>query len=109
VVNCMLSDLSVEAQVLADTMSSISEEAWCAGWMHDLEFDLWAAIQGEKKGYRRAILDDSDIAKLKWLSNACGGWIVFHETSGRAFVPLSEWTRIFAEHEAERGSASQGI
>jgi hypothetical protein len=81
----MPSDLTVEAQVLADTMSAISEDAWCAGWMLDLEFDLWAAIQGDKKGYRRAMVDDVDIAKLRWLSNACGGWIVFHETSGRAF------------------------
>jgi hypothetical protein len=100
----MLLDLSVEAQVLADTMSSISEATWCAGWMLDLEFDLWAAIQGDNRGYR-AILDDSDVAKLKWLSDACGGWVVFHETYGRAFVPLSEWTRMFAAHEAERGSA----
>lgn len=105
----MRTDLTVEAQVLADTMSSISEETWCAGWLVDLEFDLWAAIQGDRKGSRRAILDDSDIAKLKWLSNACGGWIVFHETSGRVFVPLVEWTRIFAEHEAERGRSDDGI
>lgn len=96
-------DLSVEAQVLADTMSSISEAAWCAGWMSDLEFDLWAAIHGENRGYRRAILDDSEVAKLKWLSQACGGWIIFHEKSGRAFVPLSEWTQMFAEHEAAKG------
>lgn len=89
-------------------MSSISEAAWCAGWMHDLEFDLWAAIQDDKKGYRRAIVDDSDIAKLKWLSNACGGSIVFHETSGRTFVPLLEWrTRIFAEYEAARDIPGQ--
>ena len=94
--------------MLADTMSSISEAVWCAGWMHDLEFDLWASIQGDKKGYRRAVLNDSDLAKLKWLSNACGGWIVFHETSGCAFVPLSEWTRMFAEHEAQRSDALLG-
>jgi hypothetical protein len=63
----MLLDLTVEAQVLADTMSSVSEAAWCAGW------------------------------------------IVFHEPSGRAFVPLSEWTPIFAEHEAERGRVGADI
>jgi hypothetical protein len=28
---------------------------------------------------------------------------------GVRFVPLSEWTRIFAEHEAEGGGASEGI
>ncbi|HEY6621565.1 MAG TPA: hypothetical protein VIY68_18625 [Steroidobacteraceae bacterium] len=31
------------------------------------------------------------------------------EEWGKEFVPLSEWTRMFAEHEAERGRAGADI
>ena len=103
----MLSELSPEVLALAEYMSSLSENAWCAGWMHDLEFDLWAAVRGEKKGYARTTFNADEIAKLKALSDACGGWIVFHETKAESFVPLQEWARMFAEHEAVRDIAGQ--
>lgn len=83
-------------------MSSLSEDTWCAGWMHNLEFDLWAAVQGERQGYGRASFSDAEIAKLKALSDACGGWIIFDDTTEQTFVTLPEWSRIFAEHESVR-------
>jgi hypothetical protein len=103
----MLSDLSPEALALAEYMSSLSEKAWCAGWIVDLEFRLSAAIQGEKRAYGRVSFSAPEIAKLKSLSDACGGWIVFHETTEQTFVPLQDWSRVFSEDKSVRDSARQ--
>jgi len=92
----MLSDLSPEARALADRMSEISEATWYAGWMHNLEFTLWAALNGEMtKG--RLKLTSLQIAELKALSSACNGWILFHDDTEETFIALPEWENRFAE------------
>ncbi len=37
----MLNDLSTSQRAVADYMSELSEQAYCAGGMEDLEFSLW--------------------------------------------------------------------
>jgi hypothetical protein len=91
----MLLDLSPDARALADRMSEISEETWCAGWMHDLEFTLWAALCGDT-GEDLLKLTSSQVADLKALSSACNGWIVFREDTEETYLPLPEWERRFA-------------
>jgi hypothetical protein len=91
----MLLDLSPDARALADRMSKISEETWCAGWMHDLEFTLWAALYGDT-GEDLLKLTSSQVADLKALSSACNGWIVFREDTEETYLPLPEWERRFA-------------
>jgi len=44
----MLSDLSPDARALANFMSDLSEQIWCAGWLKGLEFMLWPVVIGEK-------------------------------------------------------------
>ena len=101
----MLSDLSPDARALADYMSSISESAWCAGWMHDLEFRLWTALLGgSSKSYGRVVLSDVEVARLRSLSQGCGGWIYFDEITEETFAPAQEWVVRF-----ERWQATQGI
>jgi hypothetical protein len=91
----MLSDLSPDARVLADRMSEISEETWCAGWMHDLEFTLWAALCGATAEGRLKLTSDQ-VADPKALSSACHGWIVFRDDIEETYLPLPEWDRRFA-------------
>jgi hypothetical protein len=99
----MLLDLSPDARALADRMSEISEETWCAGWMHDLEFTLWAALCGDT-AEDRLKLTSSQVADLKALSSACNGWIVFREDTEETYLPLPEWERRFAARTSRSNS-----
>jgi len=44
----MLKDLNEDQTKLAELMSWMSEEGYCAGWMNTLEFDLWKIINGNR-------------------------------------------------------------
>jgi hypothetical protein len=103
----MLSNLSPDARALATYMSDLSEEFWCAGWMRDLEFMLWSAIEGEE-GHASLTLTRNQLATLKSLSNACKGWIVFRRDTQETFVPMPEWMRLFAAWRSERNPTNKG-
>jgi hypothetical protein len=101
----VLSDLSPEARVLANYMSSISESTWRAGWMRDIEFELWALlVEGSGKGHGRLSLSGAEITRLRSLSDACGGWIYFDERTEETFASAQEWMVRF-----ERWRSAQGI
>ena len=70
-------------------MSNISEETWCAGWLHGLEFLLWDAIQTGQSEW----ITKEDLHDLVELSTLVGGW---HD--GEHFIPLDEWLSIEREH-----------
>lgn len=93
--NSMLSNLSPDARALATYMSDLSEELWCAGWMRDLEFMLWSVVEGEDACASLTLTRDQ-VAKLKSLSNACKGWIVFRRDTKETLVSMPEWMHLFA-------------
>ena len=94
----MLQDLTPEQRRLADAMSDLSEQAYSAGWMTGLEYALWAALIGQADTHRlRLELSTDERASLRALSDACGGWIVFDETTEETWIPLAEWEQRFAE------------
>jgi len=80
------------ASILARVMADLSEEYWCAGWLTELEFELWTATLGEECPFTSA-----EVAELRYLSRKCGGWIVWHdEAPWYRFVPLATWEPMFA-------------
>lgn len=91
-------------EALYDYMSSCSEDAWSAAWMSNCEYVLWRHLHdsdlAEAEGW------DSDVMpRLRELSEACGGWVVWIQAdsvfgAGPAWVPLDEWRRMFAAHDA---------
>ena len=86
-------DAQIAAALLGRVMADLSEDYWCAGWIHDLEFDLWSAMHGAGAPFTR-----SDLAQVKYLSTKCGGWIVWHDAAPwRRYVPLSVWEPMCAE------------
>ena len=92
---------SITAGLLINVMSAISEERWCAGWMQNLEYVLWDAVIGR----REDICSPEEIKQLKYLSEKCGGWIVWDEQAkGERFVPMQDWLRLY---EAKRLKASE--
>lgn len=90
-----MDEQSITAGLLKKLMSAISEDYWCAGWTYDLEYRLWEAVTGKRTG----VCNHEEIEQLKYLSEKCGGWIVWDEQSkGEKFVPIGEWRRLCEAH-----------
>ena len=83
-------------------MSEISEDAYCAGWLIDLEYDLWQILIDGQGEFGMMGLSEPEIQQLRELSDACGGWIVYDDDRGETFVPLAQWLTMFAAHANER-------
>ena len=90
-----------EEKELATYMSDLSEQSYCAGWMDGLEYSLWDAVIHGRRKYGLMEITDEHIAKLKELSGACGGWIIFDDEKGETFVPLDEWLGIYESNQAQ--------
>jgi hypothetical protein len=94
--------MSPEAAALRDYMSDLSEDAWYAGWMMDLEYALWDAVEHGPRSYGRLDITAQHIGRLRELSAACGGWIQFAaDAVEEEFVPLDVWKRLAADRAAD--------
>jgi hypothetical protein len=91
----VLRALEPEARELAEYMSELSERAYYAGWMGDLEFDLWDAVVNGPREYGRLSITDEHIAELRRLSKAARGWIVFDDVQAEVFLPMKKWKERF--------------
>lgn len=91
----MLTDLGGTVRALAELISEISQASWYAGWMKDIEYDIWAALEGDEIPFRRlgCALTADRLARLRQLSSDCGGWIAFREDTEETWVPIDEWRR----------------
>jgi hypothetical protein len=88
----MIEDLNTPAFVLAQTMSSISERCYCAGWMMGCEYTLWDAVVNRRPtDWGQGRITERDIQALQWLSDCAGGWIVWDDDTSETFVPIEEW------------------
>jgi len=83
---------------LADYMSELSQAAYCAGWMEDLEYDLWRAVESGPFEYGFLNLTAEHTKKLRSLSEACGGWIIFADEE--QFIPLNRWRTMYDERNS---------
>jgi len=79
---------------LLGLMSGISEEYWCASWLHGLEFDLWKAATDAN--YGRGRISERQAKLLQLLSEECDGWWHWKESEADnpKFVSLVEWQEI---------------
>ena len=89
--------MNTAAKALAYYMSGLSQDAYCAGWMDDLEFDLWHAVVEGPLRYGCLDLTREYIQHLSTLSQACGGWIMWR--GGQEFVSLSEWQSVYIAYD----------
>jgi len=101
--------LTPEQCALAKYMSELSEEAYCAGWMADLEYNLWEAVLGLRRAYGRTTISHAKKERLRALCDACAGWIVFENGVGETWLPLDAWEQRFSEWQQDKPShASRG-
>jgi hypothetical protein len=92
----MLRDLTKDQRLLADFMSDLSEQAYYAGWMKDLEYALWEAVIGVRRDYGRLEVSETHRTRLRELSDTCGGWIVFDDDTEETWLPRAEWENRFS-------------
>lgn len=95
----MLSELNDNQRALAEFMSSISEAAFSAEWMENLEHVLWRAVLNGPLKYGHHEVNKEQIQKLNELSAACGGWIYFDESDEETFVGIGAWRKTFYDAE----------
>ena len=60
-----------------------------------LEFDLWRGVVEGAFRYGQFDLKINHIERLRRLSEACGGWIVFDGDKEETFVPIGRWKIIY--------------
>jgi hypothetical protein len=79
---------------LRGRMSSISERGYAAGWMTNLEYDLWKLVRRGGGAYGRTVVTPAEVGILRALSARCGGWIARDDPTGdETLVPRAEWER----------------
>lgn len=71
---------------LKSLMSEISEEHWCAGWLIDLEYILWEAVEGISQSTY-----DGKVSELKDLRDGCNGWWYFDSINGNMFENIEDF------------------
>ena len=87
----MCIDLTPAQQELASFMSQLSERAYRAQWMLNLEVELWLALHAPDGRTVPHNLTPTEVALLRSMGEACGGWIASDHVSGLVFVPMKEW------------------
>lgn len=87
------------AVLLRDYMSSLSEDRWAAGWIHNLEFILWTSLLKHNVKNKSSNVEKfrpHEIKALHDYSTAAAGWWYWNENVGREiFVTLNEWQKIY--------------
>lgn len=77
---------------LYELMSDISEDCYCAGWMHGNEFALWNAIATGDLRYGMGEMDRDKLAQVTALSVKTGKWIIWRDDNdGLDPHDSSEW------------------
>lgn len=94
----LIKQLTDKEKKLAEYMSKLSEEAFTAGWMQNLEYVLWSAIENGPTKYGRLYIDENHIATLKKLSNNISGWIYFNKDHGEQFISRENWLHKYQQN-----------
>ena len=101
-----LPGLTLAQSELAELMSDISEDQYCAGWLRGLEYELWALLHrgDSEKNIAFGKTHPRDIRRLRQLSAVTRGWIVWsdHGEPYRKHIPLGEWEAQYARHLFEQ-------
>lgn len=95
--------LPLLASDLRDFMSQISEDCYCAGWLVNLEFDLWTAVMNGPVRAGHWDITQTDIDRLRLLARRCDGWVVWdHQRKQETWVSIQDWLGQYKKHMATK-------
>jgi hypothetical protein len=93
-------------RVLARMMSDLSEDCYCAGWLTDTEFSLWALVVGDPNRGAWSV-QPMEIEALRELAELSGAWIVWPRGWNReAPVALGDWVEVYAARRAREAETA---
>lgn len=98
--------MSAQWRDLAGYMSDISERAYCAEWIENLEYYLWRILLGGEPRFGQTVVTDEEVNTLRRLSEAAGGWVRFGD-QGEEFVPAAQWPALYRAWEEKRALRSR--
>src|SRR5688572_12162698 len=91
----MISDLNPDEKLLMDYMSTVSERCYSAGWMADVEYVLWGAVNAGPRKYGHGQITTDDIQRLIQLSGKADCWIVMDDEREELALDLETWKKRF--------------
>ena len=94
----MNNQLSEEAKILAEYISDISGQTYCAAWMRDIEYVLWNALENGPRTLGFGNITSEHISVLKDLSDKANGWIYFDDRIGEVYVSIKSWEKMYKEN-----------
>ena len=87
----MFKNLTLEQKELALAMSEISEKCYCAGWLKNLEYVLWHAVENGERKFGQDSIARSEIDKMKQLSTVTNCWVYINNNEAETAILLDEW------------------
>lgn len=106
-------DWNDKQRELYDTMSDISEDCYCAGWMMGLEYAIWGALQDGDRRYGRGEMDAEQLERCRRLSQELDGWVIWvddddvpelpNEEWGPRFVTMAHWLEMVPPNDQGKG------
>ena len=96
--------MNTKQSKLFQLMSDISEQCYCAAWMHGNEYVLWEMVSDPdaSRSYGQDVVAEEDIDALRMLSSDINGWIRWRDDEespdddwGPEFVPMTEWLAMY--------------
>lgn len=103
-----MNDLTSDEKHLARFMSDLSERCYCAGWIMNLEYVLWDAVQSGPRKFGQDLITKEVITRLIHYSNKAGSWVVNHDDGEETAIPLEIWKRTFSEETGKNPDLLRG-
>lgn len=100
--------LVARLEELERLMSDISEDCWCAGWLHGNEHALFRKVfLGDPPRYGMGEVRQVDLDRLKFLAGSTGCWIEWRRDDGPVPIALADFAQgIAAPSGGETGTGS---
>lgn len=83
-------------------MQNISEDAYCAGWMKDLEISLWEIVLIHGRKYGMEVITSERASEIAELAKLAGGWFIWNDEIGETFIEMPDWLEMFNQYESRK-------
>lgn len=90
--------LGAAAVELRRAMEAIGRRAWGRSDVEHLEYVLWHALIHGPLRLGRTELTETELAELRRLSDACGGWVMVDRGGRVRWLPVEAWQDVYASN-----------
>ena len=90
-INCLFTESPQRGAALGllALMRGISEQCYYAGWMSDLEYDLWQIAREAPYGHGTITARQAQLLRL--LTEEADGWCTYSDGDDPVFLDLASW------------------